>query len=713
MKGHLFSLIVAANLLAGCQQASAPQPAPAAAKTEPLVYPTARRGNQVDNYFGTEVADPYRWMESDSSEVTDWVAKEKALAERYLDGIKVRPELEKRITTLWNYEKFSPPFFKGDNLFYFRNDGLQSQDVLYVQDGPQGSARVLLDPNRFASDGTVALSGYAVSGNGKTLAYGISRAGSDWQQWQFLNVATGKPLKDELSWIKFSSAVWSKDNKGVFYARYDEPKGDSLSGVNYNQKLYYHRIGTRQSDDKLIYQRPDHKDWGFGADVSEDGRYLLIYVSKGTDSRNRFFYKDLKANGPVVELLPALEASYSFVGNDGPVFYFQTNLDAPRGRIIAIDIRHPAKAHWQTLIPQGDNPIAGAALFNHQFVLLTMKDALSELKIFDRKGTFLKTVPLPGKGAVSGLYGRLNSPDLYFSFSSYIQAPSVYKLDMDQNRVSVYRQPVLAYNPDDYVSEQVFYRSKDGTRVPMMISHKKGIKLDGANPTLLYAYGGFNIPLTPRFSPANIAWMERGGVYAVPNLRGGSEYGEAWHQAGMKEKKQNVFDDYFAAAEYLIEMGYTRPAKLGAYGRSNGGLLMGAALTQRPDLFGAVLPAVGVLDMLRFQKFTIGWAWTSEYGSADNAADFPYLYAYSPLHNLKKQAYPATMVMTADHDDRVVPYHSFKFAATLQADQQGNAPVILRVEHNAGHGAGKPTAMKIREASDIFAFLLKNLGETQ
>ncbi|WP_115717996.1 prolyl oligopeptidase family serine peptidase [Gallaecimonas mangrovi] len=712
MKGQFSALLLSTVLLTltACQQHA--QPANTVA-TNKRLYPATATDNQVDNYFGTKVADPYRWLEKDTPAVQQWVAKQKAYADRYLASIKVRSDLESRITSLWNFEKFSPPFFKGSNLFYFRNDGLQSQDVLYVQDGPKGSARVLLDPNRFSDDGTVALSATAVAHNGKTLAYGVSQSGSDWQQWQFVNVATGKPLKDQLKWIKFSTPVWDKNDKGVFYARYNKPKpGQALTGTNYNQKLYYHRLGTPQSQDRLIYQRPDHKDWGFGADVSDDGRYLIIYVSKGTDSRNRLFYKDLKYNGPVVPLLPKLEASYSFIGNDGPVFYIQTNLDAPRSRIIAIDIRKPAKRYWQTVIPEGDNPIAGVSMFNHQFMVRGMKDALSQLKIYDRKGRFLSSVPLPGKGTVSSLNGRINSPDVYFSFSSYIQAPSVYKLDMNTNKVAVYRQPTLAYDPKDYVSEQVFYPAKDGTRIPMMISHKKGIKLDGNNPTLLYAYGGFNISITPRFNPATIAWMEQGGIYAVPNIRGGGEYGEAWHQAGMKANKQNVFDDFYAAAEYLIEMGYTRPAKLGAYGRSNGGLLMGAALTQRPDLFGAVLPAVGVLDMLRFQKFTIGWAWTSEYGSADNASDFPYLYAYSPLQNLKKRVYPATMVMTADHDDRVVPYHSYKFAATLQADQQGNAPVILRIEHKAGHGAGKPTSMKIREAADIFAFLLKNLGET-
>ncbi|WP_406666728.1 prolyl oligopeptidase family protein [Gallaecimonas sp. GXIMD1310] len=695
--------------LAGCQQQSAPAPKAAA-----LVYPQAHTDNQVDDYFGTKVAAPYRWMEQDSPALAQWVSEEKALTEQYLEQIPVRNALEKRITTLWNYEKFSAPFKRGESVFYFRNNGLQSQSVLYVQNGEQAPARVLLDPNKLSADGTVALSGIAVSRDGKVLAYGTSQSGSDWQQWHFLDVATGKKLPDTLDWIKFSSASWDKSGKGVFYARYDEPKGDrALSGINYNQKLYYHRLGTPQSQDQLIYQRPDHKDWGFGAEVSNDGRYLLLSVSKGTDSRNRFFYKDLKTGTKMVELIPELEASYNFIGNDGPRFYFETNYQAPRGKVIKIDIRHPAKRRWQTLIPQGPDTLSSVSIFNNQLVVQSMKDALSQLTVYKLDGTYQYTVKLPGKGTVSGLTGKRRQRDAYFTFSSYIQAPSVYRLDLANQQLEIYRQPQLAFDSSDFVSEQVFYHSKDGTRIPMMISYKKGLKRNGANPTLLYAYGGFNISIMPRFSPANIAWMEHGGIYAVPNLRGGGEYGEAWHKAGMKDKKQNVFDDYFAAAQYLIDQGYTRPDRLGAYGRSNGGLLMGAALTQRPDLFGAVLPAVGVLDMLRFQKFTIGWAWTSEYGSSDNKADFPYLYAYSPLHNLHKRAYPATMVMTADHDDRVVPYHSFKFAATLQADQTGPAPVLLRVEHKAGHGAGKPTAMKIREAADIFAFLLKNLGQAQ
>ncbi|WP_341503544.1 prolyl oligopeptidase family serine peptidase [Gallaecimonas sp. GXIMD4217] len=697
-------VLAAAGLLAACQQSPD-------ANTG-IQYPVTKQVEQVDDYHGTLVADPYRWLEEDNGEVTDWVMAQKDLADGYLAGIPARSRFEKRITDLWNYEKFSVPFERGGRIFYYRNDGLQAQSVFYVQDGEGAPARVLLDPNKLSEDGTVALSGVSVSNNGKILAYGTSESGSDWQTWRFIDIDSGKPLGDELKWIKFSEAVWDHDDKGVFYARYDEPKGEeALSGINYNQKLYYHRLGHKQKQDSLVYQRPDHKEWGFGAEVSEDGRYLLINVWKGTDSRNRFFFKDLKRrDNKVVELIGELEASYSFIGNDGPVFYFLTNLDAPRGKVIAIDTRKPAKANWQVLVPEGDNAISSVQLLNEQFVVQAMRDAVSRLSIFERDGTFVRHIPLPGKGTVSGLTGKRDKAEAFLSYNSYIQAPAVYRYDFASNRLHVHRAPQLAYSPTDFVSEQVFYRSKDGTKVPMMISYKKGLKKDGANPTLLYAYGGFNIPLTPRFSAATIAWLEAGGIYAVPNLRGGSEYGEAWHEAGMKDKKQNVFDDYFAAAEYLIREGYTQPAKLGGYGRSNGGLLMGAAVTQRPDLFSAVLPAVGVLDMLRFHKFTIGWAWTSEYGSADNAEDFPYLRAYSPLHNVEAREYPATMVMTADHDDRVVPYHSFKFAAAMQARQQGEAPVLLRVETKAGHGAGKPTAMRIREYADIYAFLWKNMG---
>ncbi|TKB54599.1 prolyl oligopeptidase family serine peptidase [Ferrimonas aestuarii] len=704
MRALAFSLL-GLGLLAGCQST----------EQEPLttsVMPESVRQNVVEDLHGTKVADPYRWLEDlDSPETADWVKRQQQYSNDYLSGIDNRDVIEQRITQLWNYERLSAPFIKGDYQFFYRNDGLQSQSVLYRANKDGSNPQVALDPNTLSADGTVALSGVSISKDGRWLAYGTSESGSDWQQWQFLDLSSGQPLTDTLEWIKFSSASWDKEGKGVWYSRYDAPKAgdDKMEQANYFQKVFYHRLGTDQSEDVLVYERKDQKDWGFGAELSDDGKYLLIYVSKGTDSRNLFFYQDL-ATGKTVELISEFEAEYGYLGNDDSTFYFQTNYQAPQGRIIAIDVNKPEKANWKELVPESKNTLASASLINDHFVVRYMKDVLAQVSLFDLNGKHTGDLSLPGAGSVNGISGERKDTSFHFLFNSYIQPTAVYRYDFASNKVDSVTQPDVAFDPKDYVSEQVFYTSKDGTRVPMMISYKKGLKRSGDNPTLLYAYGGFNISLTPRFSPATIAWLDMGGVYAVPNLRGGAEYGEKWHQQGMLERKQNVFDDYYAAAEYLIDNGFTNSDKMGAYGRSNGGLLMGAALTQRPDLFAAVLPAVGVLDMLRYQKFTIGWAWTPEYGSADNKADFEYLYAYSPLHNVAKRDYPATMVMTADHDDRVVPSHSFKFAAEVQHQQQGPAPVIARIETKAGHGAGKPTSMRIAEYRDIYAFLWQNFG---
>ncbi|MCE9684848.1 prolyl oligopeptidase family serine peptidase [Shewanella sp. AS16] len=692
-------------VLAGCQ--AGPQETQDAVKQSQ--YPQVRHSELVETLHGVAVADPYRHLEENTQETDAWVKAQQALGRAYLAKIPGKQAVVERITQLWNYEKVSAPFEQGKRSFYYRNDGLQAQSVLYVK-GADGVEHQLLDPNALSADGTVALSGVSVSNDGKILAYGVSASGSDWQQWHFTDIDTGKPLRDELQWIKFSSAVWDHDNQGVFYARYDAPAGgDLLADVNFNQKVYYHKLGTPQAQDRLVYERPQNKDWGFGIEVSEQGDYLLLSVSQGTDSSNRFFYRSLtQANSPVVELIGDLEAEYQFLGNDKTVFYFKTNLAAPNGKIIAIDTRRPAKANWLTLVPESEDPISSVALINDHLVVSYLHDVLGKLSIYSMGGVKRQDVTLPGKGKIAGPYGKRSKDYFYYVFNSYVQPETTYRFDFKTGESSLYAKPKVVFNPDDYVSEQVFYTSKDGTRVPMMLSYKKGMVRDGNNPTLLYAYGGFGISITPRFSPANIAWLDMGGIYAVPSLRGGAEYGEDWHQAGMFDKKQNVFDDYFAAAEYLIAEKYTNSTKLGAYGRSNGGLLMGAAVTQRPELFAAVLPAVGVLDMLRFHKFTIGWAWTSEYGSADNAEQFPALLAYSPYHNIKPRHYPATMVMTADHDDRVVPLHSFKFAALLQQQQRGEAPVIMRIESNAGHGAGKPTAMKIDEFADIYSFLWHN-----
>ncbi len=698
--------LIAAGLvlsLSACQRAEPPLK---------LEYPVAKQVEQYDNYHGTQVADPYRWLEDDNAADTqDWVKQQQALAEQYFASIPSREPLRNRIGELWNYARFGAPFKHGERTFFFKNDGLQAQSVLYVSEGAE-APRVLLDPNALSSDGTVALSGVTVSPDGELMAFGVSRSGSDWQEWQIMRVASGEVLDDKIEWVKFNEPVWDASASGLYYARYDEPEADTaLQGANYFQKLYFHRLGTAQHEDTLIYHRPDQKEWGFVSTLSDDGNYLILTVWQGTDNRNRLFYKDLANNGPVVELIQQKEAEYNFLGNDGSLFYFKTNLDAPNGRIIAIDTRQPEKPHWREIVAEQADAIDSVKLVGQQLVINYLTDVLSQLRVYDLNGKLIRALEMPGKGRVSGLSAKREDSALYFLFNSYLQPTTVYKYALADGRISSEFSPTVAYNPDDFISEQVFYPGKDGTQIPMIISYKRGLVRDSANPTMLYGYGGFNISITPRYSPAVIAWLELGGVYAVANLRGGSEYGEAWHEAGMQHDKQTVFDDFIAAADYLIAQKYTQPSKLGIYGRSNGGLLIGAALTQRPDLFAAAAPAVGVLDMLRFHRFTIGWAWTSEYGSADNAEDFPVLYAYSPLHNLTPRAYPATMVMTADHDDRVVPAHSFKFTAQLQAVQQSEAPVIARIESKAGHGAGKPTAMRIAEWTDLFSFMLVNMGE--
>jgi prolyl oligopeptidase len=594
-----------------------------------------------------------------------------------------------------------------------RNDGLQNQSVLFTMTSLTAEPQLLLDPNTLSADGTVALTSYHISDDGNLMAYGISRAGSDWQEWRVRDVQTGKDRPDEVKWVKFSGASWTKDGAGFFYSRYDEPKeGTALTVANYNQKMFYHRLGAPQAEDTLIYQRPDHKDWGLGGGVTDDGRYLIIRVSQGTDRRNRLFYRDLQTpDSPVVELLNNFDASYGFIDNVGTVFYFRTDLDAPRGRIIAIDVTKPERANWQVIVPQAAERLQGVSLVNDQLVAEYLKDAQSDVRIYGRDGKLVRRVELPGIGSAAGFGGKRSDTETFYAFTSFTSPATIYRYDLKTGTSTVFRQPKVKFNPADYETKQVFYQSKDDTKVPMFITAKKGLKLDGNNPVYLYGYGGFDISLTPSFSPANLAWLEMGGVYAVANLRGGGEYGEDWHQAGMKLKKQNVFDDFIAAAEWLIGDKYTRKEKLSIGGGSNGGLLVGACVTQRPDLYGATLPAVGVMDMLRFHKFTIGWAWTSDYGSADDADEFKALYAYSPLQNIKPGTkYPPTLITTGDHDDRVVPAHSFKFAATMQAAQSGDNPVLIRIETRAGHGAGKPTSKQIEEAADKWAFLVKELG---
>jgi prolyl oligopeptidase len=676
-------------------------------------YPEARKSDQTDDYHGVKVADPYRWLEDlDSAETRAWVEAENKLSFGFLEAIPQRTPIKQRLTRLWNYEKYGIPFREGNRYFYTRNSGLQNQAVLYTVTSLDAQPQQVLDPNTLSTDGTVALSGLQVSPDGKLLAYSLSASGSDWQEWKVRDVETSKDLSDDLKWVKFSGASWTRDGKGFFYSRYDEPKSDALKGTNYFQKVYYHKLGAPQSEDVLVYERPDQKDWLFNGVVTEDGNYLIITVSQGTDVKSRIYYKDLKAkDSAVVKLLDDFDAAYNFVGNEGPRFFFQTDLQAPRSKVIEVNVSKPARDNWKVIVPEGKETLLSTTFVNNKFVANYLKDAYTQVKVYDTAGKLVDEVAFPGIGAAEGFGGHATDKETFYSFTGFTTPTTIYRYDMTTGKSTVFRQPKVDFNPAAFETKQVFYKSKDGTKVPMFITHKKGLKLDGNNPTYLYGYGGFNISMSPAFSVGNLVWMEMGGVYAQPNLRGGGEYGEEWHQQGMKSKKQNVFDDFIAAAQWLIDNKYTSTPKLAIGGGSNGGLLVGAALTQRPDLFGAALPAVGVMDMLRFQKFTIGWAWVSDYGSSDNAGEFKALYAYSPLHNIKPgTSYPPTLVTTADHDDRVWPGHSFKFAAALQAAQAGSAPVLIRIETKAGHGAGKPTAKIIEEIADRWSFLVKTLN---
>jgi prolyl oligopeptidase len=605
------------------------------------------------------------------------------------------------------------PSVQSGTTFFTRNSGLQPQSVLYVADSPDAEPRMLLDPNTLSKDGTVALSGISVSDDGNWLAYSTSAAGSDWQEWRVREVATGKDTEDRLEWTKFTRAAWAQDGTGFFYGRFDQPPaGAERKATNFFQKLCYHRLGTLQSADPIVYRRDDHKDWQFSPEVSDDGRYLVIRVSTGTTRYNAVFVRDLgDPAAKVVELLPDFDANYAFVDNEGTAFFFRTDQGAPNGRLIAIDTRNPGRAAWREIVPEGKDALVRVSLVHDTFIASYLKDITTAVRLFAMDGKPLGEVKLPGLGAASGFGGKRGEAVTYYSFTGFTTPGTIFRFDVAARTSAVFREPKLKADLAGYETKQVFYTSKDGTRVPMFLSYRKGIKIDGNNPVLLYAYGGFDIPSTPSFSVANLVWMEMGGVYALANLRGGGEYGEAWHEAGMFERKQNVFDDFIAAGEWLIANGYTSKNRLAIFGGSNGGLLVGAVLNQRPDLFGAAIPAVGVMDMLRYQKFTIGWAWASEYGTADDPKLFPALRAYSPLHNVKTGGcYPPTLVTTADHDDRVFPAHSFKYAATLQAAQGCANPVLIRIETRAGHGAGKPTAKQINEAADRLAFLVKSLG---
>lgn len=689
-------------------------------KPKTTQYPATHRGDHVDNYHGTAVPDPYRWLEDpDSAETVAWVEAQNALTRPFLDALPHREQIKARTTQLWDFPKVGTPWKQGKRYFWYANSGLQNQSVLFVASRPDSKTpRVLLDPNLLSKDGTVALSSISLTEDASLMAFSTSASGSDWQEWRVLDVATGKELPDVIRWCKFTGAQWTRDNKGFYYSRYAEPRDDGKGkheDANENQKVYYHLLGKPQSEDKLIYERPDQPQLSFGAFMTDDGRFLCINASQGFDG-NHFLVKDLtKPGSDFVELFEKADAHYDYVWNVGSVMYFKTDLDAPRSRLVALDVSTftGGTPQFQLVIPQSTDTLESVQVLDGKFVTSYLKDAHTQVRVFTRAGTHVRDVDLPGLGTVGGFSGTPRQWVTYYSFTSFNTPGATYRYNLRTGNSELFRETKVAFDTNDYVTEQVFYTSKDGTKVPMFISYRKGLKKDGQNPTYLYGYGGFNINLTPSFSTSLLVWMEMGGVFAQPNLRGGGEYGEEWHQGGAKHNKQNVFDDFIGAAEWLIANGYTSTPKLAIGGGSNGGLLVGACMTQRPELYAAAFPAVGVLDMLRFHKFTIGFHWVSEYGSADEAADFNVLHAYSPLHNVKPGTkYPATMVSTADHDDRVVPAHSYKFISELQAGHAGETPVLIRIESKAGHGAGKPTAKVIEEVADKWAFALAALGAT-
>lgn len=704
MKKLFLAFIPAAILFAGCAQKNDN-------KKSEMIYPETRKTDTIDHYFGEAVADPYRWLEDDkSAETAEWVNAQNKVTDAWMEKVPYREQLKDRLTGLWNYERYGVPFHKGDLYYYFKNDGIQNQSILYVQDSLGGEPRVFLDPNKLAADGTTSLSVYKVSHDGKYFAYAISKAGSDWNEIYVMETSTGKQLNDKLEWVKFSGIAWRGD--GFYYSRYDKPSGGSeLSSKNEFQKVYYHKVGDPQSSDELVYEDKRYPLRNYGAQTTQDEQFIILVENEST-SGNSLYVKDLKNAGKgFVKLVDGFRYDYSVVHNTGNKFMLLTNSGAERYQLIEVDATNPATANWKTIIPETENVLKEVEVAGGKLVAQYMHDAHSEMKVFDMTGKLLHTLVTPGPGTIAGFSGNDDEDLAFYSFTSFLEPSTVYTYDLKSNTSEVLYKSALDFDASPYVSEQVFYTSKDGTRIPMFIVHRRDIKMDGNNPVYLYGYGGFNISLTPSFSVTRLLFLEQGGIFAIANLRGGGEYGDAWHRAGTKLQKQNVFDDFIAAAEFLIEKKYTQPEKIAIAGGSNGGLLVGACMTQRPDLFGVALPAVGVMDMLRFHKFTIGWAWTDDYGSSEDSVQYKYLKGYSPLHNIKAgTCYPATLITTADHDDRVVPAHSFKFAATLQADQSCNNPTLIRIETNAGHGAGKPVSKLIEEATDIWAFTMYNLG---
>jgi prolyl oligopeptidase len=697
----LSSLIV----MASCKN----NPSETVETPEKLVYPKTEKVNQVDDYFGTKIEDPYRWLENDTAENTKhWVEEQRKVTEGYLSKIPFRQKLGKRIEELMNFPKYGSPFKVGEYTFFYKNDGLQNQSILYFQKGNE-APKVFLDPNTLSKDGTAAMNLMGFSNDNKYVAYAINQSGSDWETMYVIEIATQKQLSDKLDWVKFSGASWK--GNGFYYSRYDAPvKGKEFSNVNEYHKVYYHKLGDDQSKDELVYEDKKHPKLYLNAGVTEDERFLILYTSAGT-SGNELFYKDLGTGQKEFDMLfKGFDYDYGVIDNVGDKLLVKTNDGAPNQQVVLVDPKNPARENWKPVIPEKPELMESASTCGGKLFVSYLKDVATHVYQYDLGGKLEHEIALPGLGTAGGFSGKAKEKEFYYTYTSFTYPTSIFKYDIASGKSELFRKTEVKFNVDEYESKQVFYTSKDGTKVPMFIVSKKGLKLDGTNPTLLYAYGGFNASMNPSFSSSRIAFLEQGGVFVVANIRGGGEYGEAWHKAGMLEKKQNVFDDFIAAAEYLIKEKYTSSERLAIQGGSNGGLLIGACMTQRPDLFKVCLPAVGVLDMLRYHKFTVGWGWAVEYGSSDSSSQFSYLVKYSPLHNVKNVSYPATLVTTADHDDRVVPAHSFKFAATLQEKNAGNNPMLIRIDSKAGHGAGKPTAKVIEEQADIYSFIFYNMG---
>ena len=702
-------MLLAMLALAGCGEGAAIPEATG------LQYPVTESIDHTDTYHGTVVADPYRWLEDDVREnesVSQWVERQNEVTFAYLDTIEERESIRARLEELWNFERYGLPSKEGGRYFFSHNDGLQNQSVIFMQASLEDEPQLLVDPNTWSDDGTIALASYFPSPQGNFFAYMVQESGSDWRSAKVMDLESGEVLGDDLEWLKFTALTWARDDSGFYYSRYPEMETEGkFQDLNKNHAVYFHRIGDEQQNDELVYTTPENPEWGYRTQISDDGQHLVITVWKGTDDRYQIVYQDLQTDGaePAV-LIAGFDYDYTFVGSLGNELYFRTNNGAPRNRLIAIDAENSEPDSWREVIPQAKDVLSDASLVGGRIVGEYMQDAWSLVRIYDIDGLHLETVDLPGIGTASGFAGRADDPETFFRYESYDTPSTINRFDVVSGEVTVFKKAEVDFDSDDYVVEQVFYESKDGTRVPMFLTHRKDIVADGNRPTMLYGYGGFNISMKPRFSITRLAWMEMGGIYAVANLRGGGEYGEEWHKAGTKFDKQNVFDDFIAAGEYLIAENYTNPGKLAVFGGSNGGLLVGAVINQRPELFGAAIPAVGVMDMLRFHQFTAGRFWVDDYGSADNAEEFEALYAYSPYHNVKEGTkYPAVLVTTADTDDRVVPGHSFKYAAAIQAAQKGDAPVLIRIETRAGHGAGVPTEKVIQSYADRWAFLVENL----